>query len=73
MKGFNPNEIMMFARVVGGGVMLYMGISIVRLIRSRNRASESGDSEALDELWKRYERGEISWDEYKASSDNLKE
>ena len=73
MKGFNPNEILMVARVAGGGVMLYLGISIARKIRSRNSVSESPDSEALDELWERYERGEISWDEYKASSRDLKE
>ena len=72
MKGFNPNEIMMLARMVSGGVVLYAAISIARKVRSRNRASESGDSEALDALWERYERGEISWDEYTASSRDLK-
>lgn len=72
MKGFNPNEILMLARVVGGGGMLYLAISIARRVRSRNRASESPDSEALDELWGRFERGEISWAEYQASSRDLK-
>ncbi|MDP9456277.1 MAG: hypothetical protein M3Q60_10940 [Actinomycetota bacterium] len=71
MKGFNPNEILMLARVVGGGGMLYLAISIARKVRSRNKASESPDSEALDDLWERFERGEISWDEYKASSRDL--
>ncbi len=50
MKGFNPNEILMLARVVGGGA-LYMAISIARKVRARSRASEPPDSEALDELW----------------------
>ena len=73
MKGFNPNEILMLARMLGGGVVLYTAVSIARKVRSRNRASESPDSKALDELWERYERGEISWDKYKASSRDLKE
>ena len=72
MKGFNPNEILMVARVAGGGVMLYLGILIARKIRSRNRASESPDSEALDELWERYERGDASCDQYTASCPDLK-
>jgi uncharacterized membrane protein len=72
VKGFNPNEILMLARVVGGGGALYMAISIARKVRARSRASESPDSEALDELWGRFERGEISWAEYEASSRDLK-
>ena len=70
MKGVYPNEIMMLARVASGGAILYAAIAIMRGIRSRAR-SKSGDPEALNELWRRFERGEISWDEYEASSRDL--
>jgi uncharacterized membrane protein len=50
--------------------LLYSAMFTVGKIRKRVR-SASGDSQALDELWERYERGEISRDEYEALSREL--
>ena len=62
----------MLARAVAGGGILFSALYIVREIRNRV-SSNSEDSQTLDELWERYERGEISWDEYEALSRDLKE
>lgn len=62
----------MLARVLAGGGILYSAIFTVREIRKRVRF-ESEDSQALDELWERYNHGEISWDEYEALSRELEE
>ena len=62
----------MLARVVAGGGILFSALYIVREIRNKV-SSESEDPEVLDKLWERYERGEISWDEYEALSRDLEE
>ena len=62
----------MLARAVAGGGILFSALYIVREIRNRV-SSNSEDSQTLDELWERYERGEISWDEYEALSRGLEE
>ena len=62
----------MLARSAFGGVIVCLAVSFWRRMRSRT-GPESDDSQTLDELWKRYERGEISWDEYEALSRDLKE
>ena len=60
----------MLARAVAGGGILYVAISILREVLNRV-GSDSEDSQALDELWERYNRGEISWDEYEELSREL--
>lgn len=60
MKGFNPNDITMLVRIAFGGAIVYSAVSLGRKIRPRTGEG----SRDLDELWERYERGEISWDEY---------
>lgn len=72
VKVITPHEIMMVARVMAGGGILYAAISILREVRKRIR-TDSEDSQALDELWERYNRGEISWDEYETLSRELYE
>lgn len=72
MKVLGSQEMVMLARVLAGGGILYTAIFTVRKIRRRVR-SESDNSQALDELWERYNRGEISWDEYEALSRDLEE
>ena len=62
----------MLARPVAGGGILFSALYILREIRNRV-SSNSEDSQTLDELWERYERGEISWDEYEALSRDLEE
>ena len=62
----------MLARAVAGGGILFSALYILREIRNRV-SSNSEDSQTLDELWERYERGEISWDEYEALSRDLEE
>jgi uncharacterized membrane protein len=62
----------MLARAAFGGAIVYLAVSFWRRMRSRT-GLESNDSRTLDELWERYERGEISWDEYEALSRDLKE
>ena len=70
VKVLGANEMALLARVLAGGGILYSAIFTMRKIRKRVR-SASGDSQALDELWERYERGEISRDEYEALSREL--
>jgi uncharacterized membrane protein len=72
VKVLGANEMAMLARVLAGGGILYSAIFTIRKIRKRVR-SESDNSQALDELWERYNRGEISWDEYEALSHDLEE
>ena len=72
MKVLGANEIAMLARVLAGGGVLYSTVFTLRQIRKRVR-SESDTSRALDELWERYNRREISWDEYEALSRDLEE
>ena len=72
MKVLGANEIAMLARVLAGGGVLYSTVFTLRQIRKRVR-SESATSRALDELWERYNRREISWDEYEALSRDLEE
>ena len=62
----------MLARAVAGGGILFSALYIVREIRNRV-SSNSEDSQTLDELWERYERGELSWDEYEALSRDLEQ
>lgn len=71
--GLGPGEIAALARVVFGGAVLYGAVSMLRGIRASRKRHESGDPQALDTLWERHERGEISWDEYEAMSRDLKE
>ncbi len=53
------------ARVAFGIVILCLAVPVVYTMWSSLRTrSESGASPDLDALWKRYRRGEISWDEY---------
>jgi uncharacterized membrane protein len=72
VKVLGANEIAMLARVLAGGGVLYSTVLTLRQIRKRVR-SESDTSRALDELWERYNRREISWDEYEALSRDLEE
>jgi uncharacterized membrane protein len=72
MKGINPNEVTMLVRIAFGGAIVYLAVSFWRRMRSRT-GPEPEDSRTLDKLWERYERGEISWDEYEALSRDLKE
>ena len=72
MKWKGSNEIAAIARVALGGAIVYMAVAILRAIRSRTR-SDSANSQALDELWERYTRGDISWEEYEAPSRELEE
>ncbi len=69
MKGFNPNDITMLARIAFGGAIVYSAVSLWRKIRSRHGEG----SQDLDDLWERYERGEISWNEYEELSRALEE
>ena len=62
----------MLARAMAGGGILFSALYILREIRNRV-SSNSEDSQTLDQLWERYERGEISWDEYEALSRDLEE
>jgi uncharacterized membrane protein len=72
VKGLSTQEITMLTRAVAGGGILFSALYIVREIRNRV-SSNSEDSQTLDELWERYERGEISWDEYEALSRDLEQ
>jgi uncharacterized membrane protein len=72
VKVLGANEMAMLARVLAGGGVLYSTVFTLRQIRKRVR-SESDTSRALDELWERYNRREISWDEYEALSRDLEE
>jgi uncharacterized membrane protein len=72
VKGHIAQEITMLARAVAGGGILFSALYILREIRNRV-SSNSEDSQTLDQLWERYERGEISWDEYEALSRDLEE
>src|ERR671938_460553 len=60
------SEITTLARAAFGVVLLLcMAVPVARAIWSSLRSGpESDDSPGLDELWERYKRGEISWDEY---------
>ncbi len=60
------SEITTLARAAFGVVLLLcMVVPVARVIWSSLRTRpESGDPPNLDELWERYRRGEISWDEY---------
>jgi len=58
-------EITMLARAAFGIVILCLAVPVIHAMWSSLRAkSKSGHSPDLDALWKRYRRGEISWDEY---------
>jgi hypothetical protein len=58
-------EIAMLARAAFGIMILCLAIPVLRAMWSSLRTRpRSGDSPDLDALWKRYKRGEISWDEY---------
>jgi uncharacterized membrane protein len=72
VKGHITQEITMLARPVAGGGILFSALYILREIRNRV-SSNSEDSQTLEQLWERYERGEISWDEYEALSRDLEE
>jgi|SRR5215203_3802829 len=55
----------MLARAALGIVIPCLAIPVLHAMWSSLRTrSESADSPDLDALWKRYRRGEISWDEY---------
>ena len=69
--GLGPGEIAALARVAFGGAVLYGAFAVLRAVRASRRQNESADPRALNALWERYERGEISWDEYEASSGDL--
>jgi len=72
VKGLSTPEILMLAQAVAGGAILLSGLYLVRVIRNRV-SSNSEDSQAHDNLWERYEQGEISWDEYETLSRDLDE
>ena len=69
--GLGAGEIAALARVALLVVALYGAFLVVRAIRASRRRNESADPRALDALWGRYERGEMSWDEYEAKSRDL--
>lgn len=72
MKAIGPHEMMMAVRIVASGGMLYSAIFILRAVRRRMYSDSNSDiSQALDELWERYNRGEISRDEYEVLSRDL--
>jgi len=72
MKAIGPHEMMMAVRVVAGGGMLYSAVFILRAVRKRMYSDSNSDiSQALDKIWERYNRGEISWDEYEVLSRDL--
>ena len=71
MIGLGPGEIAALARVAFGGAVLYGASAVLRGMRASRRQDESADPRAQDALWERYERGEISWDEYEESSRDL--
>ncbi len=57
--------IAMLARVALVVVMLcFLAVPLVNRTRDLFARPEPNDSVNLDELWQRYRRGEISWDEY---------
>ena len=72
MKGVNPSEITMLARIAFGGAMVYSAVSLWRTLRLRSEP-DSYDARLLDELWERFERGEITWQEYEALSRDLQD
>lgn len=57
-------EIAMLARAVFGLVILCSAVPVILGMWTSLARSESDDSPDLDALWKRYRRGEISWDDY---------
>ena len=71
--GLGPSEIAALARVAFGVAALYGAFLVLRAIRASRKPNESADPRALDALWERYERGEISWEEYEAMSRKLEE
>ncbi|MDP9488488.1 MAG: hypothetical protein M3Q49_22340 [Actinomycetota bacterium] len=71
--GFVPSEIAELARLALGSAVLYGGFSVLRAMRASRGRNESADPRTLDALWERYERGEISWDEYEAMGRDLEE
>ena len=73
MEGFglDPSGIAALARVALLVVALYGAFLVVRAIRASRKPNESADPRALDALWERYERGEISWEEYEEMSQKL--
>ncbi len=66
LVGLGPaGGIAMLSRVAFGVVILFLAVPVPRAMWSlRTRRPLSEDSPDLDALWKRYTRGEISWDEY---------
>lgn len=69
--GLGPSEIATLARVAFGGAMLYGALSVFRQMRASRKRDET-DPRGLGALWDRYERGDLSWEEYEALSHNLK-
>lgn len=69
--GLGPGEIAALARVAFGGAILYAAVMVLRGMRASRRRDESADPQALDALWERHERGEISWEEYETMSRDL--
>ena len=68
--GLGPGEITTLARVAFGGAILYGAFSVFRQMRASRKRDEA-DPQGLDALWDRYERGDLSWEEYEALSHNL--
>jgi hypothetical protein len=56
-------EIAMLVRAVFGLVILCSAVPVILGMWTSRARSESDDSPDLDALWKRYKRGEISWDD----------
>ena len=73
LVGLGPGEIAALARVAFGGAVLYAAFAVLRGMRASRRRNETADPRALDALWERYERGEISWEEYEEASRKLEE
>jgi hypothetical protein len=57
-------EIAMLVRALFGLVILCSAVPVILGMWTSRARSESDDSPDLDALWKRYKRGEISWDDY---------
>ncbi len=71
MRAVDPSDLLIVARIAFGGAVAYSAVALWRAVRSRIEPEQA--SRDLDELWRRYEQGEISWDEYETLSRDLEE
>ncbi len=54
-------------------VMYFVTSGLLKKWRRQRKMTSEDDSRTLDALWRSYEGGEISWDEYEEESRDLKE